>query len=127
VTTFSATLYLDIQLEAEGELALTGLPLEAAIYVVTGTIDVDGAQLATNTMAYLEPGTGAHVSSKDGAQFVVIGGEPLDGPRYILWNFVSSSKERLARAAADWESQRFDLVPGDSEFIPLPKPLHSLE
>ncbi|NNG25471.1 pirin family protein [Telluria aromaticivorans] len=122
VVTFSETLYLDIRLDAGGDLVLADLPEEAAIYAVGGAIDIDGAPLAAHTMAYLEPGTGARISTEGGAQFVVIGGEPLDGPRFIFWNFVSSSKERLARAADDWEQQRFDKVPGETEFIPLPKP-----
>lgn len=124
VATFSETLYLDIRLEAGGELMLADLPEEAAIYAVAGAIDVDGAPLPPHTMAYLEPGSGARISTDGGAQFVVIGGEPLDGERFIFWNFVSSSKERLAKAAEDWEQQRFDMVPGETEFIPLPKPLH---
>ena len=74
-------------------------------------------------MAYLEPGTNARVSTATGVQFVVIGGAPLDGHRFIFWNFVSSSKERLAQAADDWEQQRYAKVPGETEWIPLPKPL----
>lgn len=123
VATFSETLYLDIRLEAGRELVLADLPEEAAIYVVSGAVAIDGEALAPNVMAYLEPGTGARVSTEDGAQFVVIGGEPLDGPRFMFWNFVSSSKERLAKAAEDWEQQRYAKVPGETEFIPLPTPL----
>ena len=120
VQTFSETLYLDIRLDAGRELALSDLPEEAAIYVVSGAVAIDGEPLAPNLMAYLEPGTGARVSSEGGAQFVVIGGAPLDGHRFIFWNFVSSSKERLAKAAEDWEQQRYAKVPGETEFIPLP-------
>jgi hypothetical protein len=53
---------------------------------------------------------------------MMLGGEPLDGPRYIWWNFVSSRKERIDQAKADWRQARFDSVPGDGEFIPLPEP-----
>lgn len=52
---------------------------------------------------------------------MLLGGEPADGPRYIWWNFVSSSKERIEQAKADWKAGRFDAVPGDAEFIPLPE------
>lgn len=121
VATFSETLYLDIRLEAGGELLLADLPEEAAIYAVAGAIEVDGVPLAPYVMAYLEPRAGVRVGSDGGAQFVVIGGEPLDGHRFIFWNFVSSSKERLVRAAEDWQHQRFDKVPGETEFVPLPK------
>jgi hypothetical protein len=54
---------------------------------------------------------------------VVIGGAPLDGPRFLMWNFVSSTKSRLQRAAADWRAQRMGAVPGETEFIPLPENL----
>ena len=123
VNTFSETLYLDISLAPGQSIALAGLPEEAAVYPVEGDVAVDGEALAPHTMAYLTPGGGARVSSAGGAKFVVVGGAPLDGPRYLFWNFVSSSKERLAQAAADWEAQRFDPVPGETDFIPLPKPL----
>lgn len=123
VATFSETLYLDIALDAGRELVLADLPEEAAIYPVSGSIAIDGETLEPNMMAYLEPGSGARVSTDTGAQFVVIGGAPLDGHRFIFWNFVSSSKERLAKAAEDWELQRYAKVPGETEFIPLPKPM----
>jgi redox-sensitive bicupin YhaK (pirin superfamily) len=123
VATFSETLYLDIRLDAGAQLVLDDLPQEAALYAVSGSIAIDGDTLAPNTMAYLEHGAGARVTSVDGAQFVVIGGAPLDGHRYIFWNFVSSSKERIAVASDDWERQNFAAVPGETEFIPLPKPL----
>jgi redox-sensitive bicupin YhaK (pirin superfamily) len=123
VATFSEMLYLDIRLDAGRELLLGNLPEEAAIYAVSGELEIDGEVLQPATMAYLEPGSGARVSSATGVQFVVIGGAPLDGHRFIFWNFVSSSKERLAQAADDWEQQRYPMVPGETEFIPLPRPL----
>ncbi|MDB5910120.1 MAG: hypothetical protein JWP34_4234 [Massilia sp.] len=123
VTTFSETLYLDIRLDAGRELVLDKLPEEAAVYGVGGELAIDGEVLEPATMAYLVPGSAVRVSSAKGAQFVVIGGAPLDGHRFMFWNFVSSSKERLAQAADDWEQQRFAIVPGETEWIPLPKPL----
>ena len=123
VATFSETLYLDIRLDAGGELVLDDLPEEAAIYPVGGELFIDGEALEPGMMAYLEPYTGARVTSATGVQFVVIGGAPLDGHRFLFWNFVSSSKERLAQAADDWEQQRYAKVPGETEWIPLPRPL----
>jgi len=120
VKTYSQTLYLDVVLKEGHELALSGLPPEAAIYPISGEIDIDGAPLALQTMALLDT-TGAQlVKARSAAHFVVIGGEPLDGHRYMSWNFVSSSKERIVKAGEDWEAQRFDHVPGETEFIPLP-------
>jgi len=121
VKTFSQTLYLDVSLKAGQQLALTGLPAEAALYPVSGSVDIDGAPVPQNTMALLDTSKSQRVNAGTDAQFVIIGGEPLDGHRFLFWNFVSSSKERLVKAADDWEAQRFDKVPGETEFIPLPK------
>ncbi|MGK5080527.1 pirin family protein [Janthinobacterium sp. HLX7-2] len=122
VRTYMQTLYLDVALQAGRTLRLDGLPAEAAIYPISGEVLVDGVALVPHTMALLEAGAAAVVTAGSAAaQFVVIGGEPLDGHRYLFWNFVSSSKERLAQAADDWSAQRMGQVPGETEFIPLPK------
>ncbi|KAB8045067.1 pirin family protein [Janthinobacterium aquaticum] len=122
VATCMPTLYLDVVLEAGRSLSLEGLPAEAAVYPVSGEVLLDGVALAPHTMALLDTGAAPVVTAGDGrAQLVVIGGAPLDGPRHIFWNFVSSSKERLAQAADDWSAQRMGQVPGETEFIRLPK------
>lgn len=120
VKTFSRTLYLDVMLKAGQELALSGLPEEAAIYPVGGDVEIDGTPLEKNNMALLGTGGSQLVKATSEAHFVVIGGEPLDGRRFMSWNFVSSSKERIVKAGEDWEAQRFDKVPGETEWIPLP-------
>ncbi|WEF34989.1 pirin family protein [Pseudoduganella chitinolytica] len=121
VPTFMETLYLDVQLPAGQALVLADLPAEAALYPVTGSLLLDDAPLAPNLMALLDTATPQKVGADSDARFVVIGGAPLDGRRFMFWNFVSSSKERLLRAAEDWDAQRFEKVPGETEFIPLPK------
>jgi redox-sensitive bicupin YhaK (pirin superfamily) len=120
VKTFSRTLYLDVILKAGQELALSGLPEEAAIYPIDGDLEIDGTPLEKNNMALLDTGSTQRVKATSEAHFVVIGGEPLDGRRFMSWNFVSSSKERIVKAGEDWEAQRFDKVPGETEWIPLP-------
>lgn len=122
VRTYMQTVYLDLALQAGRELRLEGLPPEAAIYPISGDMLVDGVALVPHTMALLEAGAVPVVTAGGGpVQFVVIGGEPLDGHRFLFWNFVSSSKERLSQAADDWAAQRMGQVPGETEFIPLPK------
>ncbi|WP_306460188.1 pirin-like C-terminal cupin domain-containing protein, partial [Acinetobacter baumannii] len=80
------------------------------------------ATLPARQMAVLSAGETLRISAgAHGARLVVIGGAPLDGPRHIWWNFVSSRKERIVQAAEDWEAQRLGQVPGESEFIPLPE------
>jgi redox-sensitive bicupin YhaK (pirin superfamily) len=120
VPTFSHTLYLDVRLEQGRAIELDRMPEEAALYAVSGDIAIDGELVPQHTMAMLEPGAPTRVSSQAGARFVVIGGAPLDGRRFIYWNFVSSSRERIERAASDWEQERYAPVPGDTERIPLP-------
>jgi redox-sensitive bicupin YhaK (pirin superfamily) len=120
VQTYSQTLYLDVALAAGQSLQLDGLPAEAAIYPISGELSVDGAPLALHTMALLDAAGAQRVSAASASRFVVIGGEPLDGHRFMYWNFVSSRKERIAQAAEDWEAQRFAPVPGETDWIPLP-------
>ncbi|MGK5019589.1 pirin family protein [Janthinobacterium sp. LB2P10] len=122
VRTYMQTLYLDVALQAGKALLLEGLPAEAAIYPISGQILIDGVALLPHSMALLEGGAAPVVVAGSGpVQFVVIGGEPLDSHRFLFWNFVSSSKERLAQAADDWSAQRMGRVPGETEFIALPK------
>ena len=122
VRTYMQTLYLDVALQAGRELRLEGLPTEAAIYPISGEVLLDGVALVPHTMALIEAGAVPVVTAGSGpVQCVVIGGEPLDGHRFLFWNFVSSSKERLSQAADDWSAQRMGSVPGETEFIPLPK------
>jgi redox-sensitive bicupin YhaK (pirin superfamily) len=125
VATYSQTLYLDVKLKAGHELSLSDLPKEAAIYPISGELEIDGVPLALNNMALLDTGSTQLVKAGAESHFVLIGGEPLDGHRFMSWNFVSSSKERIVKAGEDWEAQRFEKVPGETEWIPLParKPL----
>ena len=72
-------------------------------------------------MLILRPGDAITIIGTKIARIMVLGGEPMDGPRHIWWNFVSSSKERIEQAKEEWKSGKFDIVPGDAEeFIPLP-------
>lgn len=120
VQTYSQTLYLDVVLKAGSLLTLNELPPEAAIYPISGELEIDGAALALHNMALLNAAAPQHVKANSDARFVVIGGEPLDGHRFMFWNFVSSRKERIAQAADDWEAERFGQVPGETDRIPLP-------
>ena len=120
VPALSRTLYLDVQLPAGGSIGLpAGLAQELALYAVQGALEVDGQPLAERTMALLAPGA-AQVRAPAGARFVVIGGDALEAPRFMWWNFVSSRKERVIQAGEDWKAQRMGRVAGDAEFIPLP-------
>ncbi len=92
---------------------------EEAVYVVEGSVTVEGHGVDTHTMAVLPDTETVRIESDDGARIALLGGEPL-GHRHLVWNFVSSDRERIRDAAARWDAGGFDRVPGDEEFIPLP-------
>lgn len=121
VATFSPTLYLDLQLPAGGRLVLPPLAEELAVYAVDGNLRVDGEPLDAQRLAVLVPDRVTHLEASAAARLMVLGGEALDGPRYIWWNFVSSRRARIAQAAEDWLAQRLGQVPGETEFVPLPE------
>jgi redox-sensitive bicupin YhaK (pirin superfamily) len=120
VKAYSQTLYLDVMVPAGGSIEVPALVAEMAIYPVEGDLVIDAATLPARTMALLRPGEATRVHAQGAARFVVVGGEPLDAPRHMWWNFVSSRKERIIEASEDWQAMRMGRVPGDSEFIPLP-------
>lgn len=94
---------------------------ERAIYTVSGEIDIAGDVFGPGQLLILKPGDRISILAQTHARLMIFGGEPMDGPRHIWWNFVSSSKERIDQAKADWAAGRFDSVPGETEFIPLPE------
>ncbi len=115
------TLYAELRLAAGGGLVLPDEHAERAVYVAAGAITVDGESVAEGQLAVLEPGCRPSLESQGGARTMLVGGEPADGPRYIWWNFVASSRERIEQAGRDWQAGRFPRVPGETEFIPLPE------
>ncbi|MBT0782347.1 pirin family protein [Paracoccus sp. pheM1] len=130
VKTFTETFYADVVLAAGASLPLPDDHEDRGVYVVEGSIRVAGQSFEAGRMMVFRPGD--HISLKAGeagARLMVLGGETMNGPRYISWNFVASSQERIdaakeAWAQGDWEHGRFRLPPGDeSEFIPLPDQL----
>jgi redox-sensitive bicupin YhaK (pirin superfamily) len=121
-THFSPIFYVAADVPAAAKIAVTPEHAERAIYVAAGTAVIGDRQLGVGDLALLAAGTVVDVmAGADGARLMLLGGAPLDGPRHIWWNFVSSSKERIERAKADWKEGRFAKVPGDPEFIPLPE------
>jgi redox-sensitive bicupin YhaK (pirin superfamily) len=123
VQTFSDMLYVDVHLAAGARYKLSAEHIERAVYVITGAVGVEGQQgaFAASELVIFKPGAEIVLRSESGpARIMLVGGEPLAEPRHIFWNFVSSSKERLEQAKADWRDQRFPAVPGETEFIPLP-------
>ena len=122
VTTFSEMIYADVALETGARLPIPAEHEERAIYVSEGTVMVAGDRFECGQLLVLHPGDPVTVEAASRARIQVLGGEPMDGPRFIWWNFVHSSKDRIEAAKADWKAGKFDIVPGDEEeFIPLPE------
>lgn len=122
VKTLSELVYVDIELAPGASFTIPAEYSERAIYTLSGQIvlEEDGS-FEPEQLLLLKPKIDIVVrAGETGARLMLLGGEPLDGPRYVVWNFVSSSVERIEQAKEDWKAQRFAKVPGETEFIPLP-------
>lgn len=118
----SPTIYADIELESGGSVPIDAGADERAVMLVGGSAAIDGETLDPYALYVLAPGHAARLSSERGGRLMLLGGEAFATRRYVFWNFVSSSRERINQAKDDWQAMRFPLVPGDSEeFIPLPE------
>ena len=120
VTTFSRTLYLDVEMQAGADLELPDGEAELAFYVADGSVEVDGETLETGVMAVACPGKTVSIRGLARSRIMVVGGENI-GPRQLFWNFVSTTQERIERAKQNWRDRKFAMVPGDDEFTPLPE------
>jgi len=123
--TFSPTLYVAASFAPDGALALTPEHEERGVYLVDGDLAIDGEPLAAAHMAVLVPGETVTLASRAGATVMLLGGAKLDGERFIEWNFVASSREKIAQAKQAWAEQTMGKVPGETEWIALPeRPAH---
>ena len=121
VKTFSDLFYLDVALADGAKLALDAEHEERAAYVLDGAVEIEGSTFEPGQLLVFAPRRQIVITASGPTNLVILGGEPLDGPRHLWWNFVSSSAERIEQAKRDWANDRFGLpVPGESEFIPLP-------
>jgi redox-sensitive bicupin YhaK (pirin superfamily) len=122
VPTVHETMFANILLRAGANIPLDADHEERAVYVVDGTIDIAGDKFEPGRLLVFKPGDKITITAATDTHFVILGGAPMDGPRHIWWNFVSSRKERIEQAKAEWTAGHFGKVPGDEiEFIPLPE------
>lgn len=121
VKTLSTLFYVEARLRAGETLALPEAYQERAVYLVDGVLGCGEDRIEARRMLVFRTGADAKVTAAADSRIAILGGAPLDGPRHIWWNFVSSSKDRIERAKLDWEEGRFPPVPGDNERIPLPE------
>ena len=126
VKTFSPIFYADARFEAGGALHYPAEHEERALLIIEGEVHIGDEEIEVHgpgAMLALEPGEEVTLYTDAPARVMLLGGAPLDGPRHIWWNFVSSDKERIERAKQEWKDGKFGTIPGDDqEFIPLPEP-----
>ena len=122
VETFSDMIYGDLLLAPGARYRFAAEHIERAVYVVSGALRVEGQEgtFGATQLVVLKPGAEVVLTTDQATRLMLVGGEPFPEKRYIYWNFVSSSVERIEQAKADWRANRFARVPGDDEFIPLP-------
>ncbi|MCW2348995.1 pirin family protein [Sphingobium sp. B12D2B] len=122
VQAFSDMLYADVTLQDGARYRLGTDHIERAVYVISGGLAVEGQSGGFNAgeLVIFKPDSEIVLRANGPTRIMLVGGEPLDGPRHIYWNFVSSSRDRIEQAKDDWRQGRFDTVPGEREFIPLP-------
>lgn len=113
--------YAEVSLDEGKTVPLDADHEERAIYVVDGEIEIAGERFEGPRMLIFRPGDRITVRATRPSRMMFLGGTALEGPRYVWWNFVSSSKERIEQAKEDWKSGRFEAVPDETEFIPLPE------
>jgi redox-sensitive bicupin YhaK (pirin superfamily) len=120
VRTHGNTLFVDMALDSGAVAPIDADHEERALYVYSGEIEIAGDRFEAGRLLVLRPGDAITIVARERSRVALIGGETADGPRHIWWNFVSSRKERIDQAKADWAAGRFERVPGETEFIPLP-------
>jgi redox-sensitive bicupin YhaK (pirin superfamily) len=120
VVTLWPTLYVHAQIAHGATLEVPSDHSERAVYVVQGELAVGDIPVTAGQLAVLEPGKKSTLRALGDTRAMLLGGDHFPTPRYIWWNFVASSQERIERAKERWERQQFPVVPGETEFIPLP-------
>jgi redox-sensitive bicupin YhaK (pirin superfamily) len=122
---FGDLFYADLALAPGARFHLPVEHVERAAYVVSGEVGVagdDGGRFGTEQLVVFAPGVDIVLEAGTaGSRLMLLGGEPMDGPRLVWWNFVSSRADRIEQAKDDWQARRFPMVPDESEFIPLPR------
>ncbi|WP_126174180.1 pirin family protein [Altericroceibacterium xinjiangense] len=121
VTTHAETIYAEMDLAPGGSVPIDAEADERAVLLAGGDAALDGQPIDLYTLVLLKPGAAMTLSSRSGGKVMLLGGEAFATKRYVYWNFVSSSRDRIEQAKEDWRAGRFPKVPDDAEeYIPLP-------
>ena len=114
------TMLADVSMDAGAVLPVSAVHDERAFYLIDGSVEIDGQRFEQSALYVLQPGVAVHLRAVTPVTLALLGGEPMDGPRHIWWNFVSSSEERIEQARADWMAGRFRPIPGETERVDAP-------
>jgi redox-sensitive bicupin YhaK (pirin superfamily) len=120
VLTQSETLYAELTLAAGSIIVIPPIAEERGVYVYSGELEISGITYTAGTLVAFKPEVAVTIKALTNSGCMLLGGDTLDAPRHLYWNFVSSDLERIEQAKQDWREQRFAMVDGDPEFIPLP-------
>lgn len=112
--------YAEVQLQAGHTAPLDPDYEDRAIHIAAGEIEIAGDRFGPSSLLIFRPGDRITIKALSNARLIFLGGATMEGPRHIWWNFVSSRRERIEQAKADWAAGRFAPVPDETEFIPLP-------
>lgn len=121
VRTYSELFYVDAQAEDGARIALPDGYAERAVYVSIGSVEFEGTRYAEGALLIFAEGAAVTLIARGASRVALLGGAAIEGKRHIWWNFVSSSQARIDQAKADWSGGKFPVVPGETEFIPLPE------
>ncbi|MDB5490553.1 MAG: pirin-related protein [Micavibrio sp.] len=121
VTTYSPLFYVEARMQPGSKLELPENYTERAVYVIAGRVRVGNTVIEPLTLPVFMPDGQVRLEADSDAHIILLGGEPLPEKRFIWWNFVSTSRERIEQAKHDWQEGRFGKIPGDeTEYVPLP-------
>ena len=120
VAVASSMFYIAVEMDAGASFVLPDEYAERAIYPLSGDISINEGALASGSMAVLNPSEPVTIQALSPTRLMLLGGAPLDGERFLWWNFVASNHAAIKEASERWQRGGFDMVPGETEFIPLP-------
>lgn len=121
VITHNDALFVECHMHSGASMIIPATMEERAIHILTGHVTVDNTNYNNVRMLILKSGVDVKITATSRAHLIILGGSPLETPRFLWWNFVASSKDRIEQAKQDWLSGNFGKIPGDDqEFIPLP-------
>ena len=121
VAVASSMFYIAVEMEADASFVLPDEYEERAVYLLSGDISINDGRLAAASMAVLNPSEPVQLRAHAPSRLMLLGGAPLDGERFLWWNFVASDRAAIDEASERWRQGGFDPVPGETEFIPLPE------